>query len=99
MNINATTGLTLLAGDMFSVALTAGGTQLVQVAADVTSASSVMTAVSFVPPLVGAVSSGAAVVVVKPTTTFRVEESIVPMTYSSVIAPAFPVTLIEDPSW
>ncbi|MGE3596636.1 MAG: hypothetical protein AB7N70_13895 [Dehalococcoidia bacterium] len=99
INLNATTGLTLLAGDMFSVALTAGGTQLVQVVADVTSAAGVMTAVAFVPPLVGAVSNGAAVVVDKPTTPFRIEEAFVPATYRHAIAPAFPVVLIEDPSW
>lgn len=98
VNITATTGLTLLAGDMFSVALT-GATQLVQVVADVTSSAGVMTAVSFVPPLVGAVSNGAAVVVNKPTALFRVEEEIVPVTYSPGFAQSFPVTLLESPAW
>lgn len=99
ININATTGLTLKAGDMFSVALAAGGTQLVQVTADITSAGGVMTATAFVPPLVGAVSNGAAVVVNKPTALFRVEEEIVPVTYSPGFAPSFPVTLLESPAW
>jgi hypothetical protein len=98
VNITATTGLTLLAGDMISLALT-GATQLVQVVADVTSAAGVMTAVSFVPPLVGAVANGAAVVVDKPTALFRLEESFVPATYRSAHAPSFPVTLIESPAW
>ena len=98
VNITATTGLTLLVGDMFSVALT-GATQLVQVVADVTSSAGVMTAVSFVPPLVGAVANGAAVVVVKPTALFRVEEEIVPVSYVPGYAQSFPVTLIESPAW
>lgn len=98
VNITATTGLTLLAGDMISLALT-GATQLVQVVADVTSAAGVMTAVSFVPPLVGAVTNGAAVVVDKPTGLFRLEEAFVPATYRSAYAPSFPVTLIESPAW
>ena len=98
ISINATTGLTLLAGDMLSV-VTASGVQLVQVVADITSSASVMSGVAFVPPLVGAVSSGAAVVVVKPTSLFRVEEEVVPVTYSPGFAPSFPVTLIEDPAW
>jgi len=98
VNITATTGLTLLAGDMISLALT-GATQLVQVVADVTSSAGVMTAVSFVPPLVGAVANGAAVVVDKPTALFRLEESFVPSTYRSAYAPSFPVTLIESPAW
>jgi len=98
INITATTGLTLLAGDMFTVALT-GATQLVQVVADVTSAAGVMTAVSFVPPLVGAVANGAAVVVDKPTALFRLEEPFVPAHYVPGYAPSFPVTLLEDPAW
>lgn len=98
VNITATTGLTLLAGDMISLALTSA-TQLVQVVADVTSAAGVMTAVSFVPPLVGAVANGAAVVVDKPTGLFRLEEAFVPATYRSAYAPSFPVTLIESPAW
>lgn len=98
VNITATTGLTLLAGDMISLALT-GATQLVQVVADVTSAAGVMTAVSFVPPLVGAVANGAAVVVDKPTGLFRLEEAFVPATYRSAYAPSFPVTLLESPAW
>lgn len=98
VNITATTGLTLLAGDMISLALT-GATQLVQVVADVTSAAGVMTAVSFVPPLVGAVANGAAVVVDKPTALFRLEEPFVPAHYVPAFAPAFPVTLIESPAW
>lgn len=98
VNITATTGLTLLAGDMISLALTSA-TQLVQVVADVTSAAGVMTAVSFVPPLVGAVANGAAVVVDKPTGLFRLEEAFVPATYRSAYAPSFPVTLIESTAW
>jgi len=98
VNITATTGLTLLAGDMISLALT-GATQLVQVVADVTAAAGVMTAVSFVPPLVGAVANGAAVVVDKPTALFRLEESFVHSTYRSAYAPSFPVTLLESPAW
>lgn len=98
VSISATTGLTLLAGDMFSLALT-GATQLVQVVADVTSVAGVMASVSFVPPLVGDVANGAAVTVVKPTATFRLEESFVPAQYVPGYAPSFPVTLIESPEW
>lgn len=98
ISINATTGLTLLAGDMLSV-VTAAGVQLVQVVANITSVSSVMTGVSFVPPLVAAVNSGAAVVVDKPTSTFRLEEPVVTATYQAGHAPAFAVVLIEDPAW
>ena len=98
ININATTGLTLLAGDMLSV-VTAAGVQFVQVVADITSSASVMTGVSFVPPLVAAVNSSAAVVVDKPTSLFRLEEPVVPATYQAGHAPAFAVVLIEDPAW
>lgn len=98
VSIAATTGLTLFAGDMFSLALT-GATQLVQVVADVTSVAGVMASVSFVPPLVGDVANGAAVTVVKPTATFRLEESFVPAQYVPGYAPSFPVTLIESPEW
>lgn len=99
INVNATTGLTLAAGDMFSVALSAGGTQLVQVRAPVTSVSGVMNSVAFLPALVGAVANGAAVTVVKPTSTFALEEPFVPMQYSPGFAQSFPVVLVEEPSW
>lgn len=98
ININATTGLTLLAGDMLSVVTTAG-VQLVQVVANITSSAGVMTGVSFVPPLVAAVNSGAAVVVDKPTSLFRLDEPVVTATYQAGRAPAFAVVLIEDPAW
>lgn len=99
ISINATTGLTLLPGDMFSVALSAGGTQLVQIRSAVTSVSSVMSAAAFLPPLVGDVASGAAVTVVKPTTLFAPEEPFVPMQYSPGYAQSFPVVLVEEPGW
>lgn len=98
ISVNATTGLTLLAGDMLSV-VTAAGVQLVQVVADITSSAGVMTGVSFVPPLVAAVNSGAAVVVDKPTSLFRLEEPVVPAVYQAGHAPAFAVVLVEDPAW
>lgn len=98
INITATTGLTLLAGDMFTVALT-GSTQLVQVVSDITSSAGVMTGVQFVPPLVGDVANGAAVVVDKPRGLFRLEEPFVPAHYVPGYAPSFPVTLLESPAW
>lgn len=98
VNITATTGLTLLAGDMISLALT-GATQLVQVVSDITSSAGVMTGVQFVPPLVGAVANGAAVVVDKPRGLFRLEEPFVPAHYVPGYAPSFPVTLLESPAW
>ena len=99
ININATTGLTLKAGDMFSVALTGGGTQLLMVIADVTSVASVMTSVSFVPGLVGAVTNGATVTVVKPTALFQLEDDFVSMPYVPGYASSFPVVLLEAPEW
>lgn len=89
ITINATTGLTLRAGDMLSVALTAGGTALVQVTADATAASSLMT-VAFAPQLRGAVSSSAAVVVVRPTALFVLREAPV---IGYVPGEATPITL------
>lgn len=99
ISINADTGKTLLIGDMFSVALAAGGAQLVQVSADVTSVSSVMSSVAFVPALVGDVNSGAAVTVIRPTTPFKIEGNHVPMTYVPGHAQGFAVTLVEAPEW
>jgi hypothetical protein len=66
VTIASTTGETLLAGDMMSVAMTAGGTALVQVTADAVASAGAM-AVSFTPQLRGAVSSGAVVTLVRPT--------------------------------
>lgn len=99
INLNATTGLTLLAGDMMEITLTGGATQLVMVVADVTSVDSVMAAVSFVPSLVGAVSSGAAVKVERASALFQLEEDFVSMTYLPGYAQSFPVTLLEAPGW
>lgn len=99
INLNADTGKTLCAGDMMSIALAIGQPQLVQVVQDVTAVANVMTAVPFVPPLVGSVSSGATVKVDKPTTTFRLEEPFVPAQYVPGFSPAFPVVLLEDPEW
>ena len=64
---------TLLAGDMLSLALTAGGTALVQATADVAAGASA--SVPFAPKLRGAVSSGAAVVVVRPTALLILREA------------------------
>lgn len=99
ININATTGLTLKAGDMVSFAHSSGAKQLCMVTADVTSVSGVMTAVPFVPALTGAVSNGAAVTVNKPTALFQPEETFVSMPYVPGYAQSFPVVLIESPEW
>src|SRR5690606_2433468 len=100
VNLNATTGPTLLAGDMMQITLASAATQLVQVVSDVTSVAGVMSSVAFVPPLVGAVNNGATVAVVSASTTFRPEEEFVPAVYrGSATAPAFSVVLVEDPSW
>lgn len=100
LNLTADTGKTLLVGDMFSVVLASSKVQLVQVVKNVTSVDGVMTAVSFVPPLVGAVNNGATVTVVKPTTTFDLEEPYVPTRYVGGNAvPPVAVVLVEDPEW
>ena len=99
ISLNATTGLTLLAGDMMEITLTGGATQLVMVVADVTSVDSVMAAVSFVPSLVGAVSNGATVKLVRASALFQLEEDFAQMPYVPGYAQSFPVTLIETPNW
>lgn len=72
--VAASTGLTYKAGDMLSVALTAGGTALLQCTADVTSSGGSMS-MSVTPQLRGAVSNGATVTVIRPTATFVMREA------------------------
>jgi hypothetical protein len=72
VSINATTGTTLKAGDLFNVATPTGGVLLLMCAADATSSAGVA-AVTITNRLRVALSSGAAVSLVKPTATFRLQ--------------------------
>jgi hypothetical protein len=78
----------LLAGDMISIALTAGGTALVQVTADQTSTGA--QTVQFAPQLRGAVSNGAVVTVIRPTALFILRDA---PTIGYVPGEATPITL------
>ncbi len=69
----ATTGETLLAGDMIGIALENSTTHLAQVVADTTAAASSIS-ITFSPPLKWSVANGAAVTVNKPTATFMLTE-------------------------
>lgn len=78
----------LRAGDMMSIALTAGGTALVQVTADQLSTGA--QTVQFAPQLRGAVSNGATVTVIRPTALFVLREA---PTIGYVPGEATPITL------
>lgn len=93
ITISATTGLTLLAGDMISIATENSKTQLVQVTQDTTAVSSSMT-VSFTAPLRWSVASGAAVVVIRPTATFMLDDA-PSIPYAPVVSPGFSLSLTE----
>ena len=93
ITIAATTGLTLLAGDMISIATENGKTQLVQVTQDTTAASSSMT-VAFTAPMRWSVASGAAVVVIRPTATFMLDDA-PSIPYAPVVSPGFSLSLTE----
>jgi len=93
ITITATTGLTLLAGDMISIATADSKTQLVQVVQDTTSAASSMT-VAFTPPMRWSVANGAAVVVASPTATFMLDEA-PSIPYGSATMPGFSISLTE----
>lgn len=98
VNIAASTGLTLLAGDMIGIALAAGGTHLVMVTQDVTSVGGVMTSVPIAAPLRGAANSGAVVTVIRPTATFILDDEIVSLPWTPGISPGFVISLTEDPA-
>lgn len=92
---------TLLAGDKFSVALTAGGTQLVMVTDDATASGGGVMAVTIRAMLRGAVSAAAAVVLNAPTTTWRLVDPNIstrwrPGTAGGPIADPLTIELIED---
>lgn len=93
ITIAATTGLTLLAGDMLSVATANSKTQLVQVTQDTTAVSSSMT-VAFTAPLRWSVNSGATVVVVRPTAEFVLDDA-PSIPYGPVVSPGFSIALTE----
>jgi hypothetical protein len=93
ITIAATTGLTLLAGDMISVATENSKTQLVQVVQDATSAASSMT-VAFTPPMRWSVANGAAVVVIRPTASFMLDDA-PSIPYAPVVSPGFSISLTE----
>lgn len=93
ITIAATTGLTLLSGDMISVATENSKTQLVQVTQDTTAASSSMT-VAFTAPMRWSVASGAAVVVIRPTATFMLDDA-PSIPYAPVVSPGFSISLTE----
>lgn len=93
ITIAATTGLTLLAGDMISIATANSKTQLVQVTQDTAAVSSSMT-VAFTAPLRWSVASGAAVVVIRPTAEFVLDDS-PSIPYGPVVSPGFSIALTE----
>ena len=93
ITIAATTGLTLLAGDMISIATENSKTQLVQVVQDTTSSAGSMT-VAFTPPLRWSVANGAAVVVIRPTATFMLDDA-PSIPYAPVVSPGFSISLTE----
>ena len=93
ITIAATTGLTLLAGDMISIATADSKTQLVQVTQDTTSSASSMT-VAFTPPMRWSVANGAAVVVIRPTAEFRLDDA-PSIPYSAATMPGFSIALTE----
>jgi len=93
ISINATTGLTLLAGDMINVALANSTTQLVQVVQDATAVTNLMT-VAFTPPLRWSVASAAAVTVIRPTASFMLTES-PSIPYAPVVSPGFSLQFVE----
>jgi len=93
ITIAATTGLTLLAGDMISVATENSKTQLVQVVQDTTSAASSMT-VAFTPPMRWSVANGAAVVVIRPTAEFFLDDA-PSIPFAPGVSPEFSISLTE----
>ena len=93
ITIAATTGLTLLAGDMISIATENSKTQLVQVVQDATAAASSMT-VAFTPPMRWSVANGAAVVVIRPTASFMLDDA-PSIPYAPVVSPGFSISLTE----
>lgn len=93
ISIDATTGLTLLAGDMVGVALADSTTQLVQVATAATASAGSMT-VEVTPPLRWSALDNAVVTLVKPPATFMLAEAPA-FLYQSPNAPALPITLEE----
>lgn len=64
---------TLLAGDLFGLAMTAGGVALVMATADAAAGAS--STVQFGPPLRGAVSGGAVATIVRPAVPFILQEA------------------------
>ena len=93
ISITATTGLTLLAGDMIGILLADTSTQLVQIVQDATSSAGAIAA-AFSPPLRWSVANGATVTVVKPTATFILMDS-PRIPYQPVVSPGFSVELME----
>jgi len=93
ITIAATTGLTLLAGDMLSVATENSKTQLVQVVTDTVSVAGSMT-VAFTAPLRWSVANGAAVVVIRPTADFILDDA-PSIPYGPVVSPGFSIALTE----
>lgn len=93
ITIAATTGLTLLAGDMLSVATANGKSQLVQVTQDTVAVSSSMT-VAFTAPLRWSVNNGATVTVVRPTAEFVLDDA-PSIPYGPVVSPGFSIALTE----
>lgn len=93
ISITATTGLTLLAGDMISIATADSKTQLVQIVQDATSVTGAIAA-AFTPPLRWSVANGAAVVVIRPTAEFFLDDA-PSFPFAPGVSPEFSISLTE----
>lgn len=90
VNIAATTGQTLLAGDMIGI-----GTQLFMVTANAVSVAGVMTGVNISAPVRTAITAGTAVVWDWPRALWIVNGDSVRVPLTPVASPAFSVDLVE----